>query len=342
MSAPAGAEPKAATADAPPPVTISRGPDGRWIVSSPDPRALDRLEELLAQMSAASRVDYQVFQLKYAWATSVAPILKDVFKDEQESSQRRYPYWYDWDYGPQDTTEKPRSRLSKRKPLRIVADSDSNSILVQGGDQAQLRKIEELIKIYDRPQPMDARSVRKTETVKLRYSQAKAVAETVKEVYRDLLSANDKALAAGMQNQPRERFIRFSFDDEGERGQKQPNYKGLLSIGVDEVSNSLILSAPAYLLEDVSKMVKELDEAAKPVAEEVTVVKVGPGLSAAQIEEAMDKVFGDGTTNGSARERKTGQSPDKPGAKKQRGRNRQGQSHDQPHGAEAQMRAPQP
>jgi len=315
--------------ESPPPVTFSRGPDGRWIVTSQDPQALDRLEDLIARLSAASKNDYQVFQLKYAWASSVAPILKDVFKDDQESTKRRMPWWYEMEYGSQDT-EKPRARLSKRKALKIIADSDTNSILVQGADATQLKKIEELIKVYDRPQPMDAKSVRKTETVHLEYSPAKKVADTIKDVYRDLLSSNDKALA-GNQEQHRERVIRFSFDDEG--SQKQPTYKGLLSIGVDEVSNSLILSAPAYLLDDIVKMVKSLDEAAKPVAESVTVLKVNPGMSATQIEEAIDKVFGDGTSSSASRQRKDSQTTDPQGTKGQRSRKRQGPSHD--HGQEA-------
>jgi type II secretory pathway component GspD/PulD (secretin) len=204
---------------------------------------------------------------------------------------------------------------------------DSNSILVQGADAAQLKKIEELIKVYDRPQPMDARSVRKTETIRLEYTRAKVVADTIKDVYRDLLSANDKALA-GNPEQRRERFIRFSFDDEGggEGGQKQPTYKGLLSIGVDEISNTVIVSAPAYLLEDVAKMVKELDEAAKPVIDSVTVLKVNPGLSAEEVQAAVDKVFGNGTSSAN-RQRKPSATSTEPAKKSQRNRNRQGQSH---------------
>lgn len=287
---------------APPPVTFSRGPDGHWIVSSPDTQALDRLEQLLAQLSAAERVDYRIFHLQYAWATNVASILNDVFKEDEESGRRRYsPFFFDYEYGNQDT-EKPRARLSKRKPLRIIADSDTNSILVQGGDPAQLRKIEDLIKMYDRPQPTDAKSVRKTEMISLRYAKAKTVSDTVKDVYRDLLSSNDKALAGAHPDRP-ERFIRLVFEDEEKR---QPTYKGLLSIGVDEVSNTLIVSAPAYLLEEISKMIKDLDEAARPVADSVSVVKIGPGLSAAQIEAAVGKAFGDSTSSSSDRARRNG------------------------------------
>jgi type II secretory pathway component GspD/PulD (secretin) len=317
------AEKPAAAPEIPPTITFSRSPDGHWIISSPDTQALDRLEELTARMTASSRVDFQVFQLKYAWATSVATILQDVFKEDQDN-KRRTPWWYDYEYGSQET-EKPRSRLSKRKPLRIISDSDSNSILVQGGDAAQIRKIEELIKIYDRAQPIDAKSARKAETVQLHYSKAKVVAETVKDVYRDLLSSNDKALT-GNQDQRRERFIRFSFDDEGGGSQKQPNYKGLLSIGTDELSNTLILSAPAYLLEDVVKMVNDLDEAAKPVAEKVSVVKVGAGVNAEKIEEAVNRLYGSGSAAG--RDHKNGQSATSQPKANERSRKRQNRAQE--------------
>lgn len=323
---PAPAEPPKppATAETPPPITFSRGADGHWIVSSPDTQALDRLEEMVAQMSASSRVDYRVFLLKYAWATSVASVLKDLFKEEDEGRRRYSPFYFDFEYGSQDT-EKPRSRLSKRKPLRIIADSDSNSILVQGGDAAQLKKIEELIKLYDQPQPLDAKSVRKTEVVTLQFSKAKVVAETVKDVYRDLLSSNDKSLAGGRGERP-ERFIRFVFDEDEK---KQPTYKGLLSIGVDDVSNTLILSAPGYLLEDVVKMVKGLDEAARPVAETVSVVKLGPGVSAAQIEAAVGKAFGDTSTGSAGGNRGSLQAPTQGGQSgdQNRSRGQDGRSH---------------
>lgn len=296
-----GQNPPPPAPSAPPaPITISRDAAGRWVVSSQDTEALDRLEDLVAQLSAATRTDYRIFRLNYAWATSVAAILKDVFKEEDETQRRpSYPYFfYDYGYGPEES-DKPRARLSKRKPLRIIADSDTNSILVQGGDAGQLKKIEELIEIYDRPPPVDARSVRKTRMITLRYARAKTVADAVKDVYRDLLSSNDKALA-GQQQQRGERTVRFVFEDEEK---KQPTYKGLLSLGVDDVSNSLVVSAPAYLLEEVEKLIEELDQAAEPAAETVSVVQLGPGLSAAQVEAALGGAFrsSTGATRGESR-----------------------------------------
>ncbi|MCR4411548.1 MAG: hypothetical protein NUV77_03875, partial [Thermoguttaceae bacterium] len=76
----------------PPPVTVTRGPDGRLIVSSSDTEALDRFEDLVAQSAPASPNDFRIFKLQYAWASGVATILRDVFKEEKKE-ERRSP-WY--------------------------------------------------------------------------------------------------------------------------------------------------------------------------------------------------------------------------------------------------------
>jgi type II secretory pathway component GspD/PulD (secretin) len=283
----------------PPPITITRGPNGQLLLSSPDTEALDRLEELIGRSAAPSPNDYKIFKLRYAWAYGVASILKDVFKDDDAKDKRRTPWWWD-DYSQDDKSDKDKVKLSKRRPLKIISDSDTNSVLVQGADASQLKRIDELVKFYDKPEPTDAQSVRKCETFKLRYSQAKVVAETVKDVYRDLLSANDKALTANQpqQQQPQRSFGWSMFGDDGnedkDKGQKVPKFKGLLSIGVDEVSNTIVISAPAYLMQVISKMVQDLDEAAAPVQDTMAVVRIGSGVSTTQIEESLSRVLGQG------------------------------------------------
>jgi len=270
-----------------PPVKIIVGPDGKLILSSDDPQALDRLEELATQL-AGPRKDYRVFRLKYAWALGVAQNLEDFFKDDKRD-RSRMPWWMD-DYYSQNDSQDDR-RLSKRRKLTFISDSDSNTILVEGASAEQLKTIDELIQLYDQPPPNDTQSVRKTELIKLKYSKAKAVADTVKDVYRDLLSSNDKALA-GNNNQGRDNrpnFI-FSLNDSDKTEQKTPRFKGLLSIGIDEVSNSLMVSAPAYLFDHVAKMIKELDQAAAPDYT-VEMVRVSHGMSARRMKDLLNQVY---------------------------------------------------
>ena len=114
--------------------------------------------------------------------------------------------WFYYDEPEQDD-KADKVKLSKQRPLKIISDSDTNSILVQGADAAQLKRIEDLILFYDKPEPTDAQSVRKRQTFTLHYSKAKVIAETIKDVYRDLLSANDKALATNQPQQPQRSFF---------------------------------------------------------------------------------------------------------------------------------------
>jgi hypothetical protein len=97
------------------------------------------------------------------------------------------------------------------------------------------------------------------------------IAEALKDVYRDLLSENDKALQEGKGNKKEDRpsersytYIYGSGGDEGEDQEEPIKFKGLLSIGVDETSNILIISATEGLLNNVAQIVEQLDLAAQP------------------------------------------------------------------------------
>ncbi len=284
-----------------PPVTLSVGADGKIVISSEDTQALDLLEELAAQLASRPK-NYKIFRLKYASAYGVSLNLQDFFKDDKKEQARMPWYYYDF-YGSNqdDSDSNDDKRLSRRPKLKFISDSDSNTILVQGADPTQLKTIDDLItNIYDKPPPTDTETQRKTETIRLRFSKAKAVADTVKDVYRDLLSANDKALINPNQPQGgRGGGFTISYDygsSSGDKGeQKVPKFKGLLSIGVDETSNSLAVSAPAYLFEPVTKMIRDLDEAAAANST-VRMVKVGQGMSAAHLQDVLDGVLNHGSS----------------------------------------------
>ncbi len=178
---------------------------------------------------------------------------------------------------------------------------------------AQLKTIDELIKLYDQPPPTDSELSRQTEIFYLHHAKAKAVDNTIKEVYRDLLSENDKALANN-QNQTREAKVLFLWlrriGRRRQDRQKIPKFKGSLSIGVDETSNTLVVSAPAYVFRDISKMIKDLDKAAE-ANNTVRVLKVGHGVTPERLREIIDAIQGQRSTGGPA-----ATPPHQPGAKR--------------------------
>src|SRR3972149_3113270 len=150
-----------------------------------------------------------------------------------------------------------------------------------------------------RSPPPNPKGARKTETIHLQHSKAKVVADTVKDVYRDLLSDNDRALM-GARGNAREsgRSFTYVYSDFGDSSdnkrseQKAPKFKGLLSIGVDDLSNSVVVSAPNFLFEQVVKMIKELDQAAAPTST-IKVVKLGQGVSGLRAQQVLSGLLGE-------------------------------------------------
>lgn len=281
------------------PIRIRRGPDGQLVLESQDTDALDRLEDLMHEAAPPKR-DYKVFYLKYpsTWAYSVELSLKEFFEVEKKKSGSDFnPYFgMRMDSGDKNATR----RLSKPKSLKIISDSDSGTILVQGATSEQLKTIDDLIKIYDRPPSTDGKQVRKTQIFTLKYSRANVIGEAIKDVYRDLLSTNDKAYQNQQQKKDGEkapapdRSYTFIYGDVGgddKSKQETPvKFKGLVSLGIDDISNTIIVSAPDSLLQNISELIEQLDRAARPT-NSVQVVKLDGKVNSVDLQKRLAKIF---------------------------------------------------
>jgi type II secretory pathway component GspD/PulD (secretin) len=238
------------TGESAPSITITESADGRLIITSQDAEALDTLESVIQQI-VPPKQDYEVFRLKHASPFSIQLTLEQIFGIGYDS--------------PRTSSSLSVSAAPK---LQFISDVDTGTLLVQGASNEQLQKIQSLIDLYDKPESLDDEQQRKTEIYEVKYSEANAVAEVVKEVYRDLLSSNDKAFTREREggNSSREWGYGVNY------GSTIPRFKGLLSLGVEEKSNTLIVSAPAFLMPDVLKLIQQVDEQA--AAQRVKVVQL--------------------------------------------------------------------
>lgn len=250
------------------PIKFSVTPDGKLIASSRDLAALAAMEDLMGQV-AAPRRSYKVFRLKYATPSWVTLNLKDFFKsEEQTKSGIEYDPWYG--FMPSQKKTSGKHSLSKRRQPQFISDNFTSTILVRDADQKQLQTIEDLIGIYDIPEPSDSRSMRVTTIFRLKHAKAGMVAAAVKDVFRDLLSSNDKALEADDKGQRQSGggLVTFlprgpSSSSGGEGDEEEPiRFKGLLSMGIDDSSNTLIVSSSGSLMDTIGEMIESLDEAA--------------------------------------------------------------------------------
>jgi hypothetical protein len=305
-----------------PPINLSVGPDGRRVISSQDTAALDLFEELLSQLTP-SHPDYEVFRLQYADAYYVKENLVEFFAEEEENSQQSAIRYYIYDYG-LPRNDEPRYRLSRRRKLKMIYDYETNSILVSGADPQQLRLIRELIAVYDQPEAPDSQSARITSVVQVHYSKAQVIADAVKDVYRDLLSSNDKALQ--QQQNPEERnrpssATTYIFNEGGDQGQQERTpvtFKGKLSIGVDELSNTLLVSVEGEtLMRNVREMITSLDKAAQPLSA-VSAVPVSGRVNSERVREVLAKILAEQAKPAVATPQQPGNQPAQGGPPAQR------------------------
>ena len=286
--APAAEEP-AASAEAgaeAPPINVTVTPDGRIVISSNDVAALDQLEEMLIELQPKSE-DFAVFKLRNARAVDVHYNLKEYFADDlAEGDNDPFLDWY-FDYDTRGMGD--QQTLGKRRKLRFIWDPDSNTIVAQNASPAQLATIKKLIDIYDQPV---GEVTRKTEIVPVKYSKAQDVATALKEVYRDLLSSKDKEFQDQRNGDRRgrtETYYRFFGGSGSSDNKKAPvkmAFEGALSVGVDVVSNALIISAEEEIFNNVKALVTQLDERAKPNTV-VQVYEVQGSLSAPELQKAL-------------------------------------------------------
>lgn len=133
--------------------------------------------------------------------------------------------------------------------------------------------------------------------IPLKYALAKQAVEMIKDVYRDLLSPNDKALqqanAQKQQQQQQERPVSFSSylmsaDQPNDEKNLLPRFKGLLSVGIDELTNTLVVSAPQGILSDVVTLIQELDRSAQPTRPVVNVLRLQNSGTAAYLKGATN------------------------------------------------------
>ena len=276
------------------PIKFSVTPDGKLIASSRDIHALAELEALMGQV-AAPRRSYKLFRLKYATPSWVTLNLKDFFKPEE---QTKSGFEYDPYFGmmPSQKKTKGNHSLSKRRQPQFISDNFTSTILVRDADAKQLQTIEDLIAIYDVPEPSDSRSMRVTTIFRLKHAKAALVAAAVKDVFRDLLSSNDKALEADDkgQRQASSGFVTFlpqgPSKEGGDAAEEPIRFKGLLSMGIDDSSNTLIVSSSGSLMDTIGEMIESLDEAANS-SSIVQVVHVDETVDLGVIQERLRELM---------------------------------------------------
>jgi hypothetical protein len=270
------------------PIRISFDERGNLVLMGDDPEALSKLEQIMIDNAPPKR-GYEVFIIKNSRPSWIKWSLEDYYKEDKKEPNERdglYRWIFDMEQEEKKTDD---PQLGKKRKMRFIPDNDTNTLVVVGADDAEIKTIEALIKLWDVPEKTNKQRLRYSKLMKIEFSDADAIVEAIKDAYRDLLSTNDKAFqkeaGEGKGSEGKE-SKRGETSDSVFDGAMNFSFSGRLSLGVDKVTKTIIVSAEGEdLLKLVCEMITELDEAAKPSGS-VEILKLD-GSNSKAMEKAL-------------------------------------------------------
>jgi general secretion pathway protein D len=155
--------------------------------------------------------------------------------------------------------------------VTIVPDERLNRILVQG-NRIDRETIEGLIRVLD----TEEGTASKPQIVPVRFAEATEVAEVIREVFRSQMN-------------------RYSG---GSSGSTRSSARSHVTpeVAVDPATNSLIVMAPAPLLDEILKLITSLDEAAEQNPARHLKIIALQKTNAKRVEDALQRILKSGSS----------------------------------------------
>lgn len=304
------------------PIVIREGPGG-LMISSDDPEALERFENLLRmimEQSSIENIEPVVIYLQNIKAAAAKQLLSDILSGSASGGGSggligdmasgvlgglgggMFGSLLGGGSGSSSSTSGSSSGMAVGE-YSIVADPRLNVLFVKASPP-DMKLIEQLLRVIDQvegPFSVDVQGV--MEMIPVVTQDVTAVLETVKSVFGDRIEGGSggaggaaRQPAGGGQN-PADFFqaMRSAFGGRG--GQAAPaNTRSDLSepriaIGADTFTNTLIVIGQPYQIEEIRRLVEMLDEAGESEQEEVVVVEMG-AISSPALSESLQRMLG--------------------------------------------------
>jgi len=219
------------------PVVIIPGTD-RITIASDDIEALDQLESILRATSssraggfvASRNRDFSVYQLRNAGAEDVAETLESIYSS--------------------------RAGLLAFGSVVIVPEARMNALIVYGG-RTDRDRIEQLLEILDTEKLPDSGRILRTQVISVKHADVQKVQTVIRGVYRTEISAGGSRRSID---------IPTGIDASVANVLRQINAASsapLLTIEVQTETNSLVVKAPQNLIDELTELITQLDEASE-------------------------------------------------------------------------------
>ena len=282
------------------------------LLQSDDPEALDRFEQHLR--SIAGPLDSVpsppvVFYLQYTKADDALRLLADLLDGGETAMEGQagslvngYMSSSGSTFGSFVTSRDGLMTLTAGLSLTVVADTRLNRLIAQGS-MSEIQQIEAYLKIIDKDSSLaDVKTYGQSHVIELFNTKAIAVAEVIRQAYAGRIVASK---AGGQPGQPGQQGAQQRPDTrEADSKGKKPaapkpaaprNLEPQMTVAVHEPSNSLVVTAPEQLFQEVERLAKAIDNRG-----EQTVEVVAPA-NGAIFETLLQQVMLDGAGTSSRR-----------------------------------------
>jgi len=250
------------------------------IISSPDTKALDKMEELYERLSGAipPRTRWNVFYLRSADATEAAQMIERLFPQSNvtASTSSSGSGLLGSLAGGVSTIGRGlmnvsglNQTLSASQSLRIVTDIRSNALFVAGPND-QVAEVEQILEVLDTTELPESLRDRVPRTIAIEHADVEEVAEVVESVFKDSMTPEGQMPGGRGGMNPLMMLMGGAAQQQG--GRKQPSVQ--LTVGIDQKTNHLIVSCNDALFQQIETLVAGIDERAKQSRQTVRVVRL--------------------------------------------------------------------
>lgn len=282
------------------------------VLTSPDKKALDQLEDMIAALITAmpQRTRWTVYYLRSADATECAQMIERLFPQSSVSTQASNDSFFGSFGGGlsslgrnmMNATGLNQSTLGSGQPLKVITDVRSNALFITGPKET-LSDIEYLLEMLDANDLPGTIRDRYPRTIPVEYADVEEVAEIIESVFKDSMTPE-----APQQGGPPNPFaMMFQGQNRGMQGGNNNNNRkpqGVdLTIGVDKRTSNIIVSCNETLFQRIETMVQELDQRAKEANRTVKLVPLktaDPSVVTSTLTSLMPRVTV-GTTRSKAK-----------------------------------------
>ncbi len=245
-------------------------------------------------------ISVEVFPIKYRDATTLATALTNIYKAEgssttqQEQERNAFMQRFRRGGGPpgfpggddqqQDSTTSSDSEILQiRSNVKVVADKDTNSIVVSAS-KSNIALIKVLIEKLDTPIVDQA----ETRIFSLEHADAVEVADELADLFGSTTSSRSRTSNQSF-------FGRGGFPGQFQQQRNQSSQESVLglpeiNVVADERTNSIIVTTTSQQVENVGNLIKQLDTDVSEY-EQTTIVLPVENAEASDLAQVLNNIF---------------------------------------------------